>query len=55
MRNPIWLFVPVVLAAASTAPAQQTFEPTWESLNKHAAAPEWFLDAKFGIYFHWGV
>ncbi len=27
----------------------------WESLKKHEAAPEWFRDAKFGIYFHWGV
>lgn len=31
-----------------------TFEPNWESLSKHEAAPEWFVDAKLGIYFHWG-
>ncbi|TNJ42189.1 alpha-L-fucosidase [Tamlana fucoidanivorans] len=31
-----------------------TFEPSWESLKQHQT-PEWFLDAKFGIYFHWGV
>ena len=31
------------------------FEPTWESLAAHTAAPEWFRDAKFGIYLHWGV
>ena len=31
------------------------YEPTWESLAKHEAAPEWFADAKLGIYFHWGV
>ncbi len=31
------------------------FEPTWESLARHEAAPKWFRDAKFGIYFHWGV
>lgn len=30
------------------------FEPTFESLSKHEAAPEWFQDAKLGIYFHWG-
>jgi alpha-L-fucosidase len=42
------LFAPVL--------AQQgPFEPTWESLAKHDEAPEWFRDAKFGIYFHWGV
>lgn len=31
-----------------------TYEPNWESLKKHKT-PEWFRDAKFGIYFHWGV
>jgi len=31
------------------------YTPDWESLKKHNAAPEWFQDAKFGIYFHWGV
>ncbi len=30
------------------------YEPTFESLSKHGAAPEWFADAKLGIYFHWG-
>jgi alpha-L-fucosidase len=30
------------------------FEPTVESL-RHYACPEWFRDAKFGIYVHWGV
>lgn len=30
------------------------FEPSLESLVKHEAAPEWFQDAKLGMYFHWG-
>ena len=30
------------------------FQPTWESLKTHQD-PKWFDDAKFGIYFHWGV
>jgi alpha-L-fucosidase len=29
------------------------FEPSWESLSWYEA-PEWFRDAKFGIYMHWG-
>ena len=33
--------------------AAQPFEPTWESLKQYKV-PEWFKDAKFGIYFHWG-
>ena len=26
----------------------------WESLVTHPT-PEWFMDGKLGIYFHWGV
>jgi len=31
------------------------YEPEWASLKKYNEAPEWFRDAKLGIYFHWGV
>jgi len=37
------------------AVAKVSYEPTWESLEKVNEAPDWFRDAKFGIYFHWGV
>ena len=30
------------------------YEPTWESLDKRPN-PQWFEDAKFGIFIHWGV
>ncbi|WP_225333576.1 alpha-L-fucosidase [Halomicrobium urmianum] len=30
------------------------YDPTWESLDSHAL-PEWFRDAKLGIFIHWGV
>lgn len=32
-----------------------TYEETWESIAQHNEEPEWFQDAKLGIYFHWGV
>lgn len=35
--------------------AQQKYTPEWENLKQHKAVPEWFADAKLGIYFHWGV
>ena len=28
--------------------------PSWDKLSEHEEAPDWFRDAKFGIYFHWG-
>ncbi|MCK5861647.1 MAG: alpha-L-fucosidase, partial [Candidatus Hydrogenedentes bacterium] len=34
--------------------SQVTYEPTWESLDTRPN-PQWFEDAKFGIFIHWGV
>ncbi|MBQ6751195.1 MAG: alpha-L-fucosidase [Bacteroidaceae bacterium] len=31
------------------------FEATWKSLEQNYRTPEWFMDAKFGIFIHWGV
>jgi len=33
---------------------QGPFRPDWESLQKYEA-PEWYRDAKFGIFIHWGA
>lgn len=30
------------------------YEATWESLDANYSVPEWFKDAKFGIFIHWG-
>jgi alpha-L-fucosidase len=40
-----------VANAAEAAPA---FQPTWASLAEGYETPEWFRDAKFGIWAHWG-
>jgi alpha-L-fucosidase len=37
-------------AEASPGPVR----PTWESLAEHYRTPDWFRDAKFGIWAHWG-
>ena len=34
--------------------AQQSVEPSWESLNQRGY-PQWFSDAKLGIFIHWGL
>ena len=33
--------------------AQKEYQPTWESLDSRPI-PDWFQDAKFGIFIHWG-
>ncbi|GAB7110610.1 alpha-L-fucosidase [Streptomyces phaeofaciens JCM 4814] len=41
------------VGVAQAAPS--TYTPDWNSVDRHPPTPEWFQDAKFGIYFHWGV
>ncbi len=41
-------------AMAQVQPQKDAYQPTWESIIQHPT-PDWFKDAKFGIYFHWGV
>ena len=45
--------LPAVARAVSLTDAG-AYEPTWDSLAQHRC-PEWYRDAKFGIYFHWGL
>ena len=46
------LFLFFVALAATSLHAQVL--PTWESINQRGY-PEWFSDAKLGIFIHWGV
>ncbi|MGH3166968.1 MAG: alpha-L-fucosidase, partial [Trebonia sp.] len=40
-------------AGATVGP--RSYSPAWASVDQHPPAPEWFQDAKFGVYYHWGV
>jgi len=49
------LFLVILLAAnIHIAFSQIHFEPTWESLASRPY-PQWFRDAKLGIFIHWGL
>lgn len=43
-----------VVSLALAAVAAGTFQPNWESLDTRPN-PQWFEDAKFGIFIHWGL
>ena len=30
-------------------------EPTWESLAENYEVPQWLVDGKLGVWFHWGI
>lgn len=43
----------VLTSEAEEPMATGKYEPTWESLRQYEV-PDWFRDAKFGIWAHWG-
>ncbi|WP_282135398.1 alpha-L-fucosidase [Seonamhaeicola maritimus] len=64
MKNYLLILFSVVLVSCGSKEKKQetdnktekeaiTYAADWESLKQHQT-PDWFLDAKFGIYCHWG-
>ena len=51
--KPILTFSVMVLMTSFSM--SQIYKPNWQSLAGHREAPQWFQEAKFGIYFHWGI
>ncbi|MBN1999062.1 alpha-L-fucosidase [candidate division KSB1 bacterium] len=50
------LFLLVAITLAGCADHNKSvYTEDWESLARHNEQPDWFQNAKFGIYFHWGV
>jgi alpha-L-fucosidase len=43
-----------LLATVQKESVEGPFQPDWQSLAKYQA-PEWYRDAKFGIFIHWGL
>ena len=43
-----------VRAETSSSNSKARFHASWDSLAQYRA-PDWFRDAKFGIFLHWGV
>ena len=44
----------LITAGVHFAGAQKKYKADWSSLNERPV-PEWFTNAKFGIFIHWGV
>ena len=48
----------MVLVAVLTSNQVQAddfrYEPDWDSIRSRHQVSEWFRDAKFGIFLHWG-
>ncbi len=53
IRSTVWGAILIMLLLAGLTTQAQT-QPTWESLNQRGY-PQWFQDAKLGIFIHWGL
>lgn len=53
-RKLLYLYLAVLLLSCQNLVSQKIYEPIWESLDSRSV-PEWFEDAKFGIFIHWGL
>ena len=45
---------PATVEASPAVEAPKRFEANWESLKQYQV-PDWYQDAKFGIFIHWGL
>ena len=50
-RLPILLFL---LCFSATTISAQKYQPAWDSIDQRPT-PEWFTEARFGIFIHWGT
>ena len=50
------VFFAVIVASSPgiRAADEVRYAPKWESLDRRST-PQWYLDAKFGVFIHWGV
>ena len=47
--------VQAAVAAITTPLPPGPFQPTWESLQQNYQVPQWLVEAKFGLFMHWGL
>ncbi|RME68952.1 MAG: alpha-L-fucosidase, partial [Verrucomicrobia bacterium] len=55
MKKLIFCILSGILVGAGVGVAKEfRYEPDWDSIRSRYEVPEWFRDAKFGIFLHWG-
>jgi alpha-L-fucosidase len=47
--------VAINIDSVASPKGTEVFQPDWANIAENYKFPEWFVDAKFGIFIHWGV
>ena len=45
----------IIFSQSKHSDSIKQIEPTWESMVANYQVPEWLVDGKLGVWFHWGV
>lgn len=53
-KNGLSMIILLLFLLFTANVSAQTIEPTWEQINQRGY-PQWFGDAKLGIFVHWGL
>ncbi len=51
----IFLLSHSIIFSQSESEEIKQIEPNWESMSVNYKVPEWLVDGKLGVWFHWGV
>lgn len=54
MKQFIFILILAGIMQTTNVAAQKKYEATWSSIDSRPV-PQWFTDAKFGIFIHWGL
>jgi alpha-L-fucosidase len=54
MKRSIFILILAGVMQTTNLTAQKRYEATWSSIDSRSV-PQWFTDAKFGIFIHWGL
>jgi alpha-L-fucosidase len=48
------ILIVITILSGTLVQSQTKYKSDWESINSRPI-PQWFQDAKFGIFIHWGL
>ena len=54
MVRSAFIILALVMTVSTAVYSQKQYDTTWNSLQNYTV-PDWYQDAKFGIYHHWGL
>ncbi len=55
MKHRLHILLAAALLLSACSEEKTVFRPDWNNIAENYSVPDWYRDAKFGIFIHWGV